>query len=125
MFIAQAFKYEHSFWRYLVIPILFFGLMALNYVAVEMLDLDVNEMMRQQIESKGSNRVLFENLLSFLVFLAASTGTLLVAANLTILTVESLFLFTFLASTCRWMFCVPIWPYHVTHSLVLYIVRNF
>ncbi|WP_298246438.1 CPBP family intramembrane glutamic endopeptidase [uncultured Christiangramia sp.] len=70
MFIAQAFKYEHSFWRYLVIPILFFGLMALNYVAVEMLDLDVNEMMRQQIESKGSNRVLFENLLSFLVFLA-------------------------------------------------------
>lgn len=70
MFIGQAFKYEHSFWRYLVIPILFFSLMALNYVAVEMLDLDVNEMMRQQIESKGSNRVLFENLLSFLVFLA-------------------------------------------------------
>tara|TARA_B100000929_G_scaffold200774_1_gene159487 strand:- start:1499 stop:2419 length:921 start_codon:yes stop_codon:yes gene_type:complete len=70
MFIAQAFKFKHDIWRYLVIPILFFGLMALNYVAIEFLDLDVNQIMKEEIARKGSNRVLVENLLGFVIFLA-------------------------------------------------------
>ncbi|MFV8224636.1 CPBP family intramembrane glutamic endopeptidase [Christiangramia aquimixticola] len=70
MFIAQAFRYNQSFWKYLIIPILFFGLMALNYVAIEMLGLDMNQIMQEEIARKGSNRVLFENLLAFLIFLA-------------------------------------------------------
>lgn len=70
MFIAQAFKYSNSFWRYLVIPLLFFGLMALNYVIVEFMDFDVNQIMQEEIARKGSNRVLVENLLAFVIFLA-------------------------------------------------------
>ncbi|MDT0675944.1 CPBP family intramembrane glutamic endopeptidase [Autumnicola musiva] len=69
MFIAQAFKYSHSFWKYLVIPILFFGLMALNYVAVEFLEIDVNQFMQEEIARKGANRVLAENLSAFVLFL--------------------------------------------------------
>ena len=70
MYIAQAFRYSHSFWRYLVIPILFFGLMALNYVFIEWMDLDVNQLMQDEIARKGSNRVLLENLIAFVIFLA-------------------------------------------------------
>ncbi|MBT8319044.1 MAG: CPBP family intramembrane metalloprotease domain-containing protein, partial [Gramella sp.] len=70
MFIAQAFRYSHSFWRYLVIPVLFFGLMALNYVFIELMDIDVNKIMQDEIARKGSNRVLVENLLAFVIFLA-------------------------------------------------------
>ncbi len=69
MFIAQAFKYSHSFWRYLVIPLLFFGLMSLNYVVIEVMGIDVNQVMQDEIARKGSNRVLAENLLAFAVFL--------------------------------------------------------
>ena len=70
MYIAQAFKYSHSFWRYLVIPILFFGLMTLNYVFIEWMELDVNQLMQDEIARKGSNRVLLENLIAFVIFLA-------------------------------------------------------
>ncbi len=70
MYIAQAFRYSHSFWRYLVIPVLFFGLMALNFVFIEMMDIDVGKVMQDEIARKGSNRVLVENLLAFAIFLA-------------------------------------------------------
>ncbi|MDT0642939.1 CPBP family intramembrane glutamic endopeptidase [Zunongwangia sp. F363] len=69
MFIAQASKYTQSFWKYLVIPILFFGLMALNYVAVEFLEIDMNQFMQEEIARKGANRVLAENLSAFVLFL--------------------------------------------------------
>ena len=70
MFIAQAFRYSHSLWRYLVVPILFFGLMALNYVFIEVMDLDVSQIMQEEISRKGSNQVLLENLIGFVIFLA-------------------------------------------------------
>ncbi len=70
MFIAQAFRYSNSFWRYIVFPVLFFGLMALNYVFIEVMDLDVAQVMQEEIARKGSNRVLLENLIAFVIFLA-------------------------------------------------------
>ena len=70
MFIAQAFRYSHSFWRYLVIPLLFFGLMVLNYAAIEFFELDVAQIMQEEIARKGSNRVFAENLAAFVIFLA-------------------------------------------------------
>ncbi|WP_373056811.1 lysostaphin resistance A-like protein [Zunongwangia sp. H14] len=71
MFIAQASKYSQSFWKYLVIPILFFGLMALNYLAVAFFEIDVNQFMQEEIARKGANRVLAENLSAFVLFLGA------------------------------------------------------
>ncbi len=69
MFIAQALKFKHEWWRYSILPILFFGLMALNYMVIEILEIDVNTIMKDEIAKKGSNRVLFENLIPFAVFL--------------------------------------------------------
>lgn len=68
-FIQQAYKGKVAVWKYLIPVIGFFGIMLLNYAAIVILDLDVDEMMRKQIESSGANRVLFENLIVFVVFL--------------------------------------------------------
>ena len=69
MYIAQAYKFLHDWWRY-AIPVLgFFGLMALNYFVVVLLDIDVDALMKSEIESKGSNRFFLENLIPFTIFL--------------------------------------------------------
>lgn len=66
-YIQQAFKGELGLWKYLIIPILFFGLMGLNFVAIVVLDLDVEEIIRQEIANKGKNRFLVESLFPFVV----------------------------------------------------------
>lgn len=68
MFIAQAFKKDNEFWRYLPIPITFFLLMLLNFLAVTMLELDVEVEIQKQIAVKGENRVLVESLTPLVVF---------------------------------------------------------
>lgn len=69
-FIQQAHKGKLGMWKYLIPTIGFFSLMILNYAVMVLLDLDVDEMMREQIERSGANRVLFENLLVFVILLA-------------------------------------------------------
>ncbi|WP_341478029.1 type II CAAX endopeptidase family protein [Christiangramia sabulilitoris] len=44
--------------------------MALNFVFIEMMDIDIGQVMQEEIARKGSNRVLVENLLAFVIFLA-------------------------------------------------------
>jgi len=66
-YIQQAYRGELGLWKYLIIPIIFFGLMALNFVAIVVLDLDVEEIIRQEIEKKGENRFLIESLIPFAV----------------------------------------------------------
>ncbi|WP_425075550.1 lysostaphin resistance A-like protein [Psychroserpens sp. S379A] len=61
-YIQQAFKGELGFWKYLIIPMLFTGLMVLNYLAITLLDLNVDEIIRSEIEKKGENRFLIETL---------------------------------------------------------------
>lgn len=68
-FIQQAYKGELGKWKYLIPSIGFFGLILLNYVAMTVMNLDIDEMMRKQIEASGANRVLFDNLLGFVIFL--------------------------------------------------------
>ncbi|AOW20235.1 CPBP family intramembrane glutamic endopeptidase [Urechidicola croceus] len=68
-FIQQAFKGKFATWKYIIPCLGFFGLMALNYAVIKYLDLDVDEMMKEQIESSGANNVLFQNLIIFLIFL--------------------------------------------------------
>jgi len=71
MFIAQAYKYKHDWWRYLLPALGLLGLFALNYAVVLLLDMDVDAMMQEQIDQKGSNRVFLENLIPFALFLGA------------------------------------------------------
>jgi membrane protease YdiL (CAAX protease family) len=69
MFIEQAYNKRFDFIKYLPIPIVFLLIMLLNYVAVLVLNLDVEKVIQQQIAIKGENRVLFETMLPLVVFL--------------------------------------------------------
>lgn len=66
-YIQQAFTGKLGLWKYLIVSVGFFGLMGLNFLAIFLLDVDVDQLMEDQIAQKGSNRVLFENLLPFAI----------------------------------------------------------
>lgn len=68
-YIQQAFKGELGFWKYIVIPVLFFGMMILNFIAIEFLEIDQNEIIKNEIASKGENLVLLEMMSTFVFFL--------------------------------------------------------
>jgi membrane protease YdiL (CAAX protease family) len=68
-FIQQAYLGDFTNWKYLL-PILgFFGMLGLNYLVMEYMDLDYEQMMQNQINESSSNQVLFENLIIFVIFL--------------------------------------------------------
>jgi membrane protease YdiL (CAAX protease family) len=68
-YIQQAYKGDLGFWKYIVIPFLFIGIVILNVVAIEFLDIDQNASIKNEIARKGENLVLFESLITFVVFL--------------------------------------------------------
>ncbi|KOY52879.1 CPBP family intramembrane glutamic endopeptidase [Polaribacter dokdonensis] len=70
-YIQQAYKGQLGMWKYLIIPILFFGLMGLNFVAMVVLDLDVDKIIQTEIENKGATRFLIESLIPFAIGLVA------------------------------------------------------
>jgi len=67
MYIAQGHKSEYSFWKYLLIPGGFIGLLILNVLVLKFLNLDVEAIMQSEIERKGSTRFFAENLVIFAV----------------------------------------------------------
>lgn len=69
-YIQQGYKGKIGLWKYLIIPIMFFGLMGLNFLAIVVLDLDVEQIIQQEIAAKGKNRFLIESLLPFAIGLA-------------------------------------------------------
>lgn len=69
-YIQQAYKGELGFWKYILIPFFFIGMMVLNYVAIDMFDLNQEAIIKKEIAEKGSNLVLIEMLLPFMFFLA-------------------------------------------------------
>ncbi len=71
MYIKQAYNYLHDWWRYLIPLVFFLGLIGLNALVVNLLNIDVGELMKAEIERKGSNRFFLENLIPFAVFLGA------------------------------------------------------
>jgi len=62
MYIEQGYKGEIGLWKYLIIPIGFMAFMALNYVAVLLSPVPVDEAMNEMIDSLGVNVVLAINL---------------------------------------------------------------
>ena len=70
-YIQQAYTGELGKWKYLVIPTLFFGLMALNFLAMVVLDLDVDKIIKNEIATKGASRFFIESLVPFAVGLVA------------------------------------------------------
>ncbi|MGL2965787.1 CPBP family intramembrane glutamic endopeptidase [Flavobacterium sp. XGLA_31] len=68
MFIKQLLKTNtQSLWLYLPIPLAFVILMGLNYLIITGLHLDVNEIMKNEIKSKGVNGVFIENMIPFAI----------------------------------------------------------
>jgi membrane protease YdiL (CAAX protease family) len=68
-FIQQGYIGDFANWKY-ILPILgFFGMLGLNYMVMEYMDLDYEQLLQNEIDSSGSNQVLFENLFIFVIFL--------------------------------------------------------
>ena len=58
MYIEQGYKGDLGLWKYLIIPGCFIGFMILNYIAIIMSPVSVEDSMAQMIASLGSNLVL-------------------------------------------------------------------
>ncbi|EZH75814.1 hypothetical protein ATO12_03230 [Aquimarina atlantica] len=70
MYITQGRQGKLGMWKYLPIPIMFIGLMGINYLTMKLLGSDVALIMEEQIKSKGKNRFFAENMIFFVVLLA-------------------------------------------------------
>ena len=70
-YIQQAYTGKLGMWKYLIIPILFFGLMGLNFLVIAVLDLDVDKIIKIEIETKGASRFLVESLMPLVIGLFA------------------------------------------------------
>ncbi len=70
MYITQGRQGKIGMWKYLPIPILFMGMMALNYLAILLMEVDINAIIEEQIQSKGKNQFFAENMLIFVFLLA-------------------------------------------------------
>ncbi|MGK4566613.1 CPBP family intramembrane glutamic endopeptidase [Flavobacterium sp. 3HN19-14] len=51
--------------KYLPIPVVFFGLMLLNYVVIGFMNIDVNALIKSEIAEKGKNIFFLENIVPF------------------------------------------------------------
>lgn len=60
MFIEQAHRKDFNFALYLPIPIVFLVMMVLNYAAIKFLNINTEELLRQEVARKGANRVFFD-----------------------------------------------------------------
>lgn len=63
MYIEQGYKSDYKFWKYLIIPVGFIGLMVLNVIAMKFLNIDMEALIQSEIHKKGSTRFLVEMLL--------------------------------------------------------------
>lgn len=70
MYITQGRQGKLGMWKYIPIPLGFMGLMFLNYLAAQMLNIDTETVMKQQIESIGKNGLFLQLLIPFVFFLA-------------------------------------------------------
>ncbi len=65
MYVKQAFKGQLGFWKYLPIPLAFFGMMVLSFAVIKIMNMDVTALMQAAVAEKGSTNFLFENLIQF------------------------------------------------------------
>ena len=65
MYIAQAFKGQLGFWKYLPIPVAFFSVMLFSFIFIQTTNIDVTALMQAAVKEKGSTGFLFESLMQF------------------------------------------------------------
>ncbi len=69
MYITQGRQGKLGMWKYIPIPLGFFALMVLNYLATKMQNINTAELMEQQIELLGKNIFFISLLIPFVFFL--------------------------------------------------------
>jgi membrane protease YdiL (CAAX protease family) len=67
MYIEQFKNSKFNFILYLPFPVLFFGMMLLNFLAIKLLKLDVNAIIQEEITTKGVNRFFVESMIPFVL----------------------------------------------------------
>ncbi len=67
MYIEQGYKSQYSFWKYLPIPVAFIGLIVLNYIVIQIFNIDAEAVIQSEIASKGSQQFLIEMLAPFAI----------------------------------------------------------
>lgn len=67
MYVKQAFKGQLGFWKYLPIPLAFFGMMVLSFAVIKIMKMDVTALMQAAVAEKGSTNFLLENLIQFAI----------------------------------------------------------
>ncbi|MBQ0769975.1 MAG: CPBP family intramembrane metalloprotease, partial [Bizionia sp.] len=70
-YIQQAYTGKLGYWKYFIIPGLFLGMMALQFLMILVLDLDVDAIIRNEVATKGKNRFLIESLVPMAIALGA------------------------------------------------------
>ena len=65
MYIAQAFKGQLGFWKYLPIPVAFFSVIVFSFIFIQTANIDVTALMQSAVKEKGSTGFLFESLMQF------------------------------------------------------------
>lgn len=65
MYIDQFNTSKFKFILYLPFPLLFFGMMLLNFMAIKLLNLDVNQIIQNEIDKNGVNRFFIDTMLPF------------------------------------------------------------
>ncbi|MBP2832691.1 CPBP family intramembrane metalloprotease [Aquimarina sp. U1-2] len=71
MYIEQGKKGKLGLWKYIPIPLVFMGLIGLQYIAVILFDLDVAKIMEEQIKTRSKISLFAEGMIFMAVFLAA------------------------------------------------------
>lgn len=65
MYIEQFNTSKFKFILYLPFPFLFLGMMLLNFMAIKLLNLDVNQIIQNEIDKNGVNRFFVDTMLPF------------------------------------------------------------
>ena len=69
MYIEQGKKGNLGMWKYLPLPLGFFGLMGLNYLVTLLMDIDSDTVIKQQIEMVGKTGLFLQLMIPFVIFL--------------------------------------------------------
>ncbi|MFC7772824.1 CPBP family intramembrane glutamic endopeptidase [Flavobacterium sp. GCM10027622] len=119
MFIDQFNTPKFKFFLYLPFPLLFFGLMIINFLAIKLLNLDVNQIIQDEINRNGVNSFFIDSMVPFLV------GLILLFLWVKYIQKETLVRFTTSRSKIDWkrfFFAFSIWG---TFQIVITLISYF
>ena len=67
MYIEQFNTSKFNFFLYLPFPLLFFGMMILNFFAIKFLNLNVNQIIQEEINKNGVNSFFIDTMMPFVI----------------------------------------------------------